>query len=153
MKRLCLFFVLILLGSGCTSYRALKHFNKSEAYSQAVKYSKKIDILEKNEIKTMFYVTFMNKVLEEYNDKNYNFVIAIYSENESIFDYKITLNSNNYISLVEMNNNDKIFDNISLKNKWAKKYYISFKKENDIKKLKFNFLYQKVLNKSVSFID
>ena len=153
MKKISLFFVLILLGSGCTSYRALKHFNKSESYSQSVKYSKKVDILENNEIKTIFYITFMNKVLKDYNDKNYNFVISIYSEEESMKDYVISLNSKTYTKFIELNNDDKIFEHVSLKNKWAKKFYFSFEKIKDAKNLKIEFFSNKVLKQSISFID
>ena len=132
MKKIFLPIFLIFVLNSCTSYRALKHFNKDISYTQAVLYSKKADIVYKDVVKTIFYATFMNKVHEKYDDKYYNFVIGINSEEETLSDYALSLNNISYEKIKDIDQDSEIYKSISLKNAWAKYYYVSFKKDKDI---------------------
>lgn len=153
MKKILLPIFLIFLLNACTSYRALKHFNKDIAYTQAVMYSKKADIIYNDEVKTIFYATFMNKADEKYDDNYYNFVIGIYSQEESLTDYALSLNSISYEKIQEVTKDSKIYENISLKNAWAKYYYVSFKKDKNNTAILLELRDQNYKKASISFIN
>jgi len=135
MKKLLLAFCLIILLNGCSSYKALKHFEKNDAFTQASMYSKKADILVNNDVQTIFYASYMNKIDEGFNDKYHNFVIGIYSLKEDISDFSLSLNKNSYDKIKMLEQNSPEYQMVSLKNAWAKYYYISFKKTEHVSKL------------------
>jgi len=153
MKKILLPIFLIFLLNACTSYRALKHFNKDIAYTQAVMYSKKADIVYNDEVKTIFYATFLNKADEKYDDNYYNFVIGIYSQEDKLSDYALTLNNISYDKIKEVNKDSKLYENISLKNAWAKYYYVSFKKNKSTASILLELRDENYKKASISFLN
>ena len=95
----------------------------------------------------------MNKVHEQYDDKYYNFVIGIYAEEKILSDYALSLNSISYEKIENVNQDSEIYENISLKNAWAKYYYVSFKKDKDVTSLLLELRDSNYKKASISFLN
>ena len=144
--------IFLILLSGCSSYKALKHFNKSDSYTKAVQYSKKADLIVNNDVKTIFYATYLNKVLDNYDNDSYNFVIGFYSQDEKLEDYELNLNTKEYTKIQEIEKTNDLYNILSVKNAWAKYYIVSFPK-NDADELNLRLFSKEYGFVSISFSD
>ena len=133
--KLTIFFATVLsafLLSACTSNFLTKEFKKDEFYLKALQKTKKVDIVENNQIKNIYTATYLNKVDKKYDDKYENFIVSVFNTKTSpSSDLNITLNEKNYINYQELDKNLAIVKNIPLKNNWAKYYFIKFEKQDD----------------------
>ena len=100
MKKSFLFLLLILsfIFTGCTSYSITKYFDKDEFYNKAIQYTKKADIKEKETLKLMMNVTYLNSVSSEFNNEKQNFVIGLYFVNK---DQQPSLQNDEYVLLLD----------------------------------------------------
>lgn len=137
MKKSFLFSILILsfIFTGCTSYSITKYFDKDEFYNKAIQYTKKADIKEKETLKVMLNVTYLNSVSSDFDNEKQNFVIGLYFVNKDQQpslqndEYLLLLNDKEPISIQKLKIDDKLTSNIPLKNNWAQYYFVSFDKE------------------------
>lgn len=144
--------IFLVLLSGCSSYKALKHFNKSDSYTKAVQQSKKADLIVDNDVVTIFYATYLNKVLDRFDNNSYNFVIGFYSQNETLDDYELSLNTNKYTKIQKIQKSNDLYSLLSVKNAWAKYYIVSFDK-TDADTLNLRLFSTKYGFTSISFRD
>ena len=137
--------------SGCSSYSITKYFDKDEFYLNSLQYTKKADIVEKEEVAAIFTATYLNKVDKKYNDNYENFIISIYKvNNNKNLTPIITIDKPNYsedekekeisyeksyVQIEEIKKESKLIESIPLKNPWAKYYLIKFEKNEEIEKL------------------
>lgn len=125
----------LLLFTGCNSNNALNHFKKNPESARAIQYTKKADLVYNNEINSMIFSTYLNKVNKKYeSNKVNNFVVGIHlvNKNEHDFiknDYFITLNDKKPLNIIKIDENSELVSSIPLKNNWANYYLLEF--END----------------------
>lgn len=135
-----LFFITIFTGCG-DKISALNHFEDSPKSASLIQYTKKRDILYKNEQKALFFGTYLNNVYEEYEENElYNFVIGLHivnSDDHNLIEnkYQVTLNNKETENITKLDNDSDLVKNISLKNAWANYYLVQFKKEKKTSKL------------------
>ena len=118
------FFITIFTGCG-DKISALNHFENNPKSALLIQYTKKRDIIYKNEQKAMFFGTYLNNTDKKYEkNKFYNFVIGLHivnSDNHDLLEneYTVTLNNNKTENITKLDNNSDLVKNISLKNAWA----------------------------------
>lgn len=127
--------------NACTNKNsAFKYFNKSKLEVQAIQNSKKIDILEENEPKTLIWVTYLNKI-EGYEDTaSEKFLISLYfpnAKNQNLLslDYDILLNDNKFTNIQKIDKYDEKYSKISNTNSWGNSYLVEFHTMKEIYKL------------------
>lgn len=135
----CLFFTIIF--SGCSSYSSTKYFGKDDFYLKALQETKKADIVVNNEVNSIFTATYLNRVDKKYDNEFKNFIISLYSTtNNKIENPIFILNDEiNYINIEKIEKDSELIKSIPLKNSWSNYYFVKFKVENSIKKLKLTF--------------
>lgn len=148
---------LIILLSGCSSYKAMKHFNQDDLLTKAVQNSKKINLIHNNEVNAIINLTYLNAVDKEFDTNTQNFMIGLYIidvkyKNEFKKPYLITMNNNKALDIKKIEKNHKMYTNIPIKNKWAKYYIVSFKKEKKDINLEIDITYENSNKSSLSFI-
>jgi hypothetical protein len=146
MKYYFNFFVLIFLFFGCQS--AMSVFNKTDSsYERGFQYTKAKSIVYKGETKAIINITYLNSINKRYDDQYQNFLVGIYivedNEEESTkflnnYRYKLTLNGNDFIKSNVLNDEYELYENIPLRNPWARYYLISFDNDNE-KELKLKY--------------
>jgi hypothetical protein len=140
MKSKLLIIILSIFFSGCQS--AMSVFNRTDSsYEKGLQYTKVKSIVYKGETKAIINITYLNSINKRYDNQYQNFLVGIYivedNEEESTkflnnYRYKLTLNGNNFIKSNVLNDEYELYENIPLKNPWARYYLISF--DNDDKK-------------------
>jgi len=150
--------LLILFLSGCQS--AMSIFSKRDGqYEKSLQYTKIGTLTYKNSTKAIINITYLNSVdSKKWDDQYQNFLVGIYMSDKNINEtfinnpnYKLTLNNNKFISSTVLTKKNSLYNNIPLKNPWAKYYILTFKKDklfynnNQILSLKYaNPLFGKV---------
>lgn len=136
---------LVTFFTGCQTKTVLNHFEDNNDAAFAIQYTKKSDILINDEVKVLFFGTYLNKINEKYEDENKDsFVVGVHvvnEDNKGLFEdgFEMTLNGNAMLSAKTLDKNSKLFKDISLKNKWSKYYVVSFKtKEIVLKPVDYN---------------
>lgn len=120
--------------SGCSSNHALINFKKDQFNANALQYTKKADIIVKNNPKVLFFATYLNSVEEKFNDNKENFLVGVYFVNEEEQDfikkgYRVLLNGNEMLEeYTQISSKDEFVKNLPLKNPWAKYYFVKFDK-------------------------
>ncbi|WP_320034006.1 hypothetical protein [Halarcobacter sp.] len=134
-------FLLIIL-SGCSEKTSLEYFTENPENALSVQYTKKRDILHKNEVKAMIFATYLNKISAKYKSEKLNsFIIGIHYadvDNNDLIEnrFLLTLNEKRPLSLVKLKKDSEFLEYISLKNRWASYYLVHFKNiEDKTKKL------------------
>ncbi len=142
MKKFYLFFFIIFFVACNKTTTALNHFDNNIKEANAIQYTKKADLIDKNGINALFFATYLNKIDKVYSsDKLNSFIIGFHRVNKyehEIFQnaYILTLNDNKPISMQEIDVNKNDFSKfISLKNPWAKYYLVDFENEKNSKNL------------------
>lgn len=141
----------LLALTGCSSYSITKYFDKDEFYLNSLQYTKKADIVENNEVISLFTATYLNKVDNKYDNEYENFIVSIYVANNKKSEMPIiTIDKKtyskeeleekinyekNYIEIKEIAKESKLIESIPLKNSWAKYYLIKFEKNENIENL------------------
>jgi len=134
----------------CSSNSSLKYFKKEEIQARAIQYTKKTDILEKNEPKVLFIATYLNNIKsKQFKSKQEKFVISTYFTDAQEQDllkrgYKLSLNDKEALQIKEINKNDPLYGPLLANNHWGKYYLVEFDEVKDVYELKL------VLSKTAS---
>jgi len=131
-KYVLLLFIAIFVFIGCSNKKQDVFITDNKIYSVALQHTKKIDIIESFGSKAIFTVTYLNDVNEIYDDGNHNFLVGVYIADKHFKDEKIKyiiLNNGLELELRQLNENDLMFGNIPLENKWADYHLVSVPKE------------------------
>ena len=124
------FILVIFFTSGCTSAAFVT--KKNELYAQQVQYTKVNKIIMNDKIKAIFNATYLNAASSnKWNNSKQNFLVTFYQTNTR-YNYKITLNDKDPISIKDITKDDKIYANIALRNSWSKYKIISFANTDDL---------------------
>ncbi|MCK5109904.1 MAG: hypothetical protein KAQ94_00165 [Arcobacteraceae bacterium] len=123
----------MLMFVGCQS--GLSVFDKTGTqYEKGLQYTKVNFLIYENETKAIINATYLNSVNStKWDDEYQNFLIGIYISNGQEVDYTMTMNNKTYVKISQINDDNKEYEHIPLKNPWAKYYLVSF--ENDDNKI------------------
>ncbi|MGM0518217.1 MAG: hypothetical protein ACQERD_01090 [Campylobacterota bacterium] len=126
----------------CSQTTALKHFQTQTSKARATQDTQKIDIIENNEVKALFWATYLNNIKKS---QDHRFLLSIYFTNDYKDEYKnistkkFLLNEQKAKTLKQIDG-DK-FSSILQNRPWAKHYIVSFEKQkNSIDFLDLNFI-------------
>ena len=85
-----------------------------------------------DKIKAIFNAIYLNAASSnKWNNSKQNFLVTFYQTNTR-YNYKITLNDKDPISVKDITKDDKIYANIALRNSWSKYKIISFANTDDL---------------------
>jgi hypothetical protein len=100
---------------------------KEPIFGQNLQYTKIGKILIDQDVQALVNITYLNSVDNKaWNNEKQNFLIGTYIAEDNNTTYFLTLNGNKEISTSKIPQNDKIFENIALKNTWANYQIKSF---------------------------
>jgi hypothetical protein len=122
----------IFVFTGCSSKKQDIFVTDNKIYSVALQHTKKIDIVESLGTKAIFTVTYLNYVNEIYDDNNHNFLVGVYIADKHFKDEKIQysiLSNGMELELKQLDENNLMFGNIPLENKWADYHLVFVPKE------------------------
>ena len=132
-KILFLIFISLFFVSCSSKNNAFKYFEKDEIETKGVQYTKKTDILTKeNEVDVIFWATYLNKVDKKISDTNEElFLVSVYftnKESQDIFEnkYSFLLNEIEPVSVEKVEKDNENFKSLMLKNNWGKYYLVKF---------------------------
>lgn len=141
-----LFFITIFSGCGQKS-SALNHFENDPKSANLIQHTKKRDISYKNELKAMFFATYLNRSYERYkNDKKNSFIVGLHLINQDNHDliknkYKLFINNKEIKNFTKIDTDSELVKNIPLKNSWANYYLIETKNEKKVYKLNLKLIH------------
>lgn len=125
----------------CSDNSSLKYFEKDTTQARAVQFTKKLDILEKNEPKTILMATYLNNIKEEkFQTKNDKFLLNIYFTDRPTQDlksnnYQVMLNDKMPLNIKQIEKNDKIYGSLLAQNSWGSYYLVEFESIKKVYKL------------------
>ena len=132
-----------ILFTSCTSKNsAFKYFDKDDIETKSIQFTKKVDILKDNEIETIMWATYLNKIDKNiYNYKREVFLVSLYFANveyQSIKTngYKFLLNGKEASLLEKVEKDNENFKSLMTKNSWGNYYLVKFDTQNDSSNLK-----------------
>ena len=145
-----------LIFPACSSNSALTYFKKDALETRAIQYTKKTDLLYKNEVEVLFISTYLNNIKENLSTKNNMFIVSIYFVNAKSQDliqnnYSLTLNKRRPIKIEELKKDDKTYKNLMKRNIWAKSYLVEFPEVKDKYNLTLTLSKPKVTEGSLNF--
>lgn len=141
MFKQALFLIVIMVLSGCSSNKALTHFNKGELFSKALQFSKKCDLTHNNELQFMLSASYLDPVYA-FNEKDKkHFLVGIYdakkSDNETTVPELLSnkqinfmLNDVEYIHIQPIDASHELYGSMPLFNAWASYFILTFE-QND----------------------
>ncbi len=135
-KYALLLFTSIFIFAGCSNKKQEVFVTDNKIYSVALQHTKKIDIVESLGTKAILTVTYLNYVNESYDDNNHNFLVGIYVADKHFQSEKIQysiLNNGMELELKQLDENNLMFGNIPLENKWADYHLVCVPKEEQNK--------------------
>lgn len=144
MNKSIIFFLpfLILFFTSCSQKTtALNHFESNPQSAYLIQYTKKRDILYKNDFKSMFFATYLNKSYKKFKDDNKeSFIVGIHIVNKENHDlienaYKLKINNIEIKKLQKLDRDSDLIKKIPLKNPWANYYLVTVKSNKDVYKL------------------
>jgi hypothetical protein len=151
IKNMILSFTLSTLLFGC-SQSATSVFDKDPIYGQNIQYSKVVKIIDKDIVKAIFNITYLNSVDSwEWNNDKQNFLIGTFTTDNNASQYTLTMNNLEQLSSTPLKNEDEISKNIAFKNHWAKYNIVSFK-NSDEKILTLTYTYDNNQTVSTTFV-
>lgn len=151
LKNTILVLCTILLFSNC-SQSATSVFDKDPIYGQNIQYSKIVKIVDKDTVKAMFNITYLNSVDSwKWNDDKQNFLIGTFIvDSNTATQYSLNMNGLKAIKVEPLDPNSDLAKNVAFKNHWAKYHIVSFEDVDD-KILTLTYIY-KELYASTTFI-
>jgi hypothetical protein len=137
MKSIIFIFLLSsIFFTACTSKNATNYFKHDTTYANSLQYTKSTTIKDKNEVKAIFIATYLNKIDEKFDDKQYDqFIVGTYIKDGYVNLYTLTLNLLRPHQKEPFDENHPLYGKLPLFNKWASYQIIKFKKQKDVKKL------------------
>ena len=141
----------------CSSNSALTYFKKDALETRAIQYTKKTDLLFKNEVEVLFTSTYLNNIKKDLNTKNNMFIVSLYFVNQETQDlnkngYFLTLNKQKPIKIQELKKDDITYKNIIKNNNWAKSYLVEFPDMKDNYNLILKLAKPKITKGSLKFL-
>ena len=167
----------IVVFTGC-SQSAFKHFDKKDEFVQNVQYTKLVKIVEKNIVKAIATITYLNSAdSSTWDNGKQNFIIGMYiiDKNKDCCSLELSIQKKKEIQLNETDieyekinltpvsqksilKSDRLYDSIPLRNNWAEYKLVSYDLQEikDIETLTFTFRenkqkQQKDLDQKISF--
>ena len=151
IKNKILIFTLSSILIGC-SQSATSVFEKDPIYGQNIQYSKVLKVIDKDEVKAIFNVTYLNSVdRKKWDNDQQNFLIGSYSLDNNSSKYKLSMNNLHSINIEPLKDEDERSQNIAFKNHWAKYNIVSFP-DTKQKVLKLTYTYDNNQTVSTNFI-
>ena len=140
-----------ILFTSCTSKNsAFKYFEKKDDIeTKSIQFTKKADILKADEVETIMWATYLNKIDKNISDsKEEIFLISVYfanADSQSIKEngYKFLLNSKEAVLFEKVEEDDENFKSLMLKNHWGNYYLVKFDSLEDINNLRLELTNQK----------
>jgi hypothetical protein len=140
-KQLFFLILLMILSSGCSSNKALVHFNKDELFSKALQFSKKCDLTHNDEVQVMLSATYLDPVYAFNEKSKKHFLVGIYDAKQSDSEASIakllsnkrinfTLNEWDYIDIQPIDKTHELYGSMPLFNAWASYFILTFE-QND----------------------
>lgn len=140
----------LLLFSNC-SQSATSVFDKDPIYGQNIQYSKIVKIVDKDTVKAMFNITYLNSVDSwNWNNDKQNFLIGTFIVENNPTEYSLNMNELKAIKVEPLDPNSDLAKNVAFKNHWAKYHIVSFEDVDD-KILTLTYKY-KDLSSAITFI-
>ncbi|MDX4040228.1 hypothetical protein [Aliarcobacter skirrowii] len=142
MKKSLLIFIIPFVFVACGEKNsALRFFDKSENEINAIKNTKKSDIVLRNEVEIIFMATHLNKVDEKIEDSEdiflvYTYFTALEEQDYRKNGYEVLLNGQTPKSVELLDKDGKKYDEFMLKNSWGQYFLISFDNKGEVSKLK-----------------
>ena len=104
---------------GCNQ-SATSVLNKEPIFGQNLQYTKVGKIVVDKDVQALINITYLNSVDSKvWDNGKQNFLVGTYIAENTKTTYTLTMNGNEEVSTSKVPQNDKIFDNIALKNNWA----------------------------------
>jgi len=154
IQNLTLFIITLIITSlftGCNQ-SATSVLNKKPIFGQNLQYTKVGKIIVKKNVEALINITYLNSVESTiWDNGKQNFLVGTYISEDTNTTYTLTMNKNEKIATKKLPKDNKIFDNIALKNHWANYKIITF---NNVKDMKLNLLFKDSLdhNTTITFI-
>lgn len=154
MKKTILLSLISTIFIGCSSTNALKYFQKDTSEARAIQYTKKVDLVQENEVKVLFWAAYLNNIDKIYNNlKEEQFIISLHFTNKTSQKieengYFLTLNNKKPFDIKLIDKNDTKYKAFTKNNKWANHYLVKF---NTVKKS--NNLNLKLQDKKTNFVE
>jgi hypothetical protein len=150
-KNIALLSFIILSFTACNQ-SATSVLNKEPIFGQNLQYTKVGKITINTEVQALVNITYLNSVdSKAWDNGKQNFLVGTYIAEDSNTTYSLTMNGNKEISTNTVPQNDKIFENIALKNNWASYQITTF---DDVEDKKIDLVFKDSLenNTTISFI-
>ena len=151
MKKGLFLIAISLLFVACTPKNsAFRYFDKGDIETNAVRNTKKADIIKDDAIEATLMATYLNKFDPKISQKEENFLVYIYFPNlEEQIDfskngYELLLNGKTPNSIEKLERDDKKYEDMMLRNFWGNYYLVKFNPQDTYK------LNLKLTNKSSS---
>ena len=137
---------------GC-SQSATSVFNQDPIYAQNIQYTKIAKILENEEVKAIFNLTYLNSVdSSKWDNGKQNFIMGAYYSDDNRSNYKIMMNDQNISKTTIIDKESKLYKNIAFKNNWAT-YKIIIFDDTEEKTLNLKFIsLDNNISTSISFL-
>ena len=133
MKKGLFLVAISILFVACTPKNsAFRYFDKGDIETNAVRNTKKADIIKNDAIEVTFMATYLNKFDPKISPKEENLLIYIYFPNlEEQIDftkngYELLLNGKTPISIEKLDRDDKKYEDMMLRNFWGSYYLVKF---------------------------
>ncbi|OCL86610.1 hypothetical protein [Arcobacter porcinus] len=142
MKKTILITLIPFLFVACgTKNNAFRYFDKDETEINAIRNTKKIDIIKKNEVDVILMATYLNKIDSDISSKDEKFLIYTFFANLEEQDfrknsYEILLNGKTPKQLESVDKSSKRYKDIMLKNSWGNYYIVTFDNPQKVTDLK-----------------
>lgn len=158
MKKILAGLIAVLLLVGCSS-KDLKVFAEDKPYVEAMRYTKKGDILLSLEDKAMIIATYLNP-LQNRSDKEY-FFVRVYIDNDyedekkaGLFNphYSLKLNGKKPLKIVKLSFDSEFAKTMPFVEPWYHLYIVTFPKIKD-KHLKLTFQNDAAGQVSLAFVN
>ncbi|PIF04682.1 MAG: hypothetical protein CSA86_01070 [Arcobacter sp.] len=102
-------------------------FHKEPLYGQNLQYSKVLKVIQDDEVKAIFTITYLNSSnSEKWNNGKQNFLIGTYLVDETDTNFKLTMNNKKQVSSQEISKDDPLYKGIAFRNNWAKYTIVTF---------------------------
>lgn len=143
MYRFFCFSAILLLFTSCGDKKyAYNYFDKTKKQERAIQDTRKIDIMQDNEPKVIFWLTYLNNVQEIKKDRevfliNVYFVNSLKQDiNEDNFEFR--LNGKPLLSIEKIEQNNEKYRDYIVKNRWGSYYILEFDKIDSFDNLDLN---------------
>jgi hypothetical protein len=155
MKRYVLV-LLVVVFSGCYQDRDFGIFQRDAIYKKAIKNTQKGDILNSFETKALIIATYLNPVLDGYQEDE-NFFVGVYSsvtkDNLALDDrdYSLLLDGSKANKIVEIEDNESIKTKMPFVNEWFRYYIVTFN-SSEKESLNLTFSHKEFGNTELHFV-